>query len=215
MSVQDKKFVFAHELGHIVLHHTSYNDVLGSSNNPITYNIQEKEADLFAISFLAPAPILLRLNVKNTSELCRITGLSRDICIKILEEVKNEKAMKFSISSYKIADNFEYYIFNYKFKKYRYYIKHISLLMCILFLLSYVFSLKFINREQSISIKNSISKHNTNTNANINILDTVYITKSGSKYHIENCTYLKSSSIPLTLDNAINNGYDACKICID
>lgn len=41
---------------------------------------------------------------------------------------------------------------------------------------------------------------------------TVYITKSGEKYHRGGCSYLKSR-IPITIDDAIENGYTMCKRC--
>lgn len=36
---------------------------------------------------------------------------------------------------------------------------------------------------------------------------TVYITKSGSKYHRAGCQYLKKSSIPISLSEAKSRGY--------
>ena len=42
---------------------------------------------------------------------------------------------------------------------------------------------------------------------------TVYITKSGKKYHSVNCSSLKKSSIPIDLKEAVNRGYDACSKC--
>lgn len=41
---------------------------------------------------------------------------------------------------------------------------------------------------------------------------TVYITKTGSKYHRSGCSYLKSK-IPISLSNAIAQGYTACSRC--
>ena len=42
---------------------------------------------------------------------------------------------------------------------------------------------------------------------------TVYITKTGKKYHQERCSYLKLSSIPIELSEAINRGLGACSVC--
>ena len=42
--------------------------------------------------------------------------------------------------------------------------------------------------------------------------ETVYITKTGSKYHKSWCCYLKSS-IPISKADAIANGYTACSRC--
>jgi hypothetical protein len=41
----------------------------------------------------------------------------------------------------------------------------------------------------------------------------VYITKTGKKYHQERCSYLRSSSIPVELSEALNRGLGACSVC--
>ena len=42
---------------------------------------------------------------------------------------------------------------------------------------------------------------------------TVYITKTGAKYHKETCSYLKYSKIAISLKDAQDQGYTACKVC--
>jgi hypothetical protein len=42
---------------------------------------------------------------------------------------------------------------------------------------------------------------------------TVYITKTGAKYHKSGCTYLKYSSIPVSLEDATKRGYTPCSVC--
>lgn len=42
---------------------------------------------------------------------------------------------------------------------------------------------------------------------------TVYVTKTGEKYHKERCRYLKYSKKEVTLEEALNFGYDACLVC--
>ena len=42
---------------------------------------------------------------------------------------------------------------------------------------------------------------------------TVYITKTGNKYHRGHCGYLKYSKFPITLKEAHTREYDPCKIC--
>ena len=43
--------------------------------------------------------------------------------------------------------------------------------------------------------------------------DTVYITKTGTKYHRAGCRYLAKSSIPITRKDAQARGYAPCKVC--
>ena len=42
---------------------------------------------------------------------------------------------------------------------------------------------------------------------------TVYTTKTGEKYHISNCRYLKYSKYSITIQKAKQLGYVACKVC--
>jgi len=42
---------------------------------------------------------------------------------------------------------------------------------------------------------------------------TVYITKTGSKYHTASCSYLRNSKIPIELKDAITEGYTPCSRC--
>lgn len=42
---------------------------------------------------------------------------------------------------------------------------------------------------------------------------TVYITKSGEKYHSDGCRSLSKSKIPIDLSNAKSKGYAPCNVC--
>lgn len=42
---------------------------------------------------------------------------------------------------------------------------------------------------------------------------TVYVTKTGKKYHNEDCRYLRQSSIAINLHDAIKRGYTPCLVC--
>jgi hypothetical protein len=45
------------------------------------------------------------------------------------------------------------------------------------------------------------------------LAQTVYVTKTGKKYHTSNCSSLRSSSIPITLSEANQKGYGPCSKC--
>lgn len=57
----------------------------------------------------------------------------------------------------------------------------------------------------STTVSNSDSSNNDDT--------TVYITKTGEKYHRDGCRYLSQSKIPISKSDAISQGYDACSVC--
>ena len=42
---------------------------------------------------------------------------------------------------------------------------------------------------------------------------TVYITKTGEKYHTASCRYLSHCKIAIELKDAIEQNYEACKVC--
>lgn len=56
-------------------------------------------------------------------------------------------------------------------------------------------------------IKNPVVKQSIGSD------QSVYITKSGTKYHRSGCTYLKSSMITISLKDALERGYGACSVC--
>lgn len=42
---------------------------------------------------------------------------------------------------------------------------------------------------------------------------TVYVTKTGEKYHSEGCQYLRKSAISIQLKEAVESRYEACMVC--
>jgi hypothetical protein len=42
---------------------------------------------------------------------------------------------------------------------------------------------------------------------------TVYVTRTGSKFHRGTCGYLRQSKIAMTRSEALANGYTPCKVC--
>ena len=64
---------------------------------------------------------------------------------------------------------------------------------------------------ENLEIKNSnetISENKINETEKI-----VYITKTGKKYHLENCRTLRGEKEAIDLNEAIKNGYEVCKVC--
>jgi hypothetical protein len=42
---------------------------------------------------------------------------------------------------------------------------------------------------------------------------TVYITRTGAKYHTSGCQYLRKSAYVIDINEAISQGYTACSVC--
>lgn len=45
------------------------------------------------------------------------------------------------------------------------------------------------------------------------VSQTVYITRTGAKYHRYGCQYLRQSCIAVSKSNAVSSGYTACSVC--
>ena len=57
-------------------------------------------------------------------------------------------------------------------------------------------------------------KNETESENKINDIEKiVYISKTGKKYHLENCRTLRGEKEAIDVNEAIKNGYEACKIC--
>ena len=49
--------------------------------------------------------------------------------------------------------------------------------------------------------------------ADVPIGETVYVTRTGTKYHRAGCRHLGRSSIPMALGEATSQGYEPCRVC--
>ncbi len=60
------------------------------------------------------------------------------------------------------------------------------------------------------------SEEATSPSEDLSVLEPVFVTTNGSKYHKENCFHIKGHDniLEISLDDAINAGYEACKDCI-
>jgi len=60
-----------------------------------------------------------------------------------------------------------------------------------------------------ISTPSSAKAPQSTQNQNV----TVYVTKSGKKYHVDGCSFLRKSKIPMSLEEAKKEGYTPCEKC--
>ena len=65
----------------------------------------------------------------------------------------------------------------------------------------------------TITAKVGNKKYNCKITVVNNSSSTVYITKTGKKYHRSGCSYLRKSKIKTTLSKAKSRGYTPCKRC--
>jgi len=71
-----------------------------------------------------------------------------------------------------------------------------------------------LDAKQNVSAsKSSGSGATASAGSSTSNSQTVYITKTGSKYHNAGCQYLRQSKIAISLDDAKAQGYSACSKC--
>ncbi len=58
----------------------------------------------------------------------------------------------------------------------------------------------------------SYVENSNNSKIKNNISQQVFVTRTGAKYHLSQCRYLKSK-IPISLGDAQTRGYTPCKVC--
>ena len=77
--------------------------------------------------------------------------------------------------------------------------------------------IKVTNESKENKVNENLEIKNSNETVNENKINEtekiVYIAKTGKKYHLENCRTLRGDKEAVDLNEAIKNGYEACKIC--
>ena len=86
LSSDERAFVLAHELGHIILKHTT-NGVNKKRRNEYWTSTQEEEADDFAYQLLAPICILKRKHIKTVDAIMQNTLLGKARSERVLGKV--------------------------------------------------------------------------------------------------------------------------------
>ncbi len=80
-------------------------------------------------------------------------------------------------------------------------------------------SVTYITDGKTLSVyKHGVTSVPTQSDSNGNVIDTdgsditVYVTRYGARYHQKTCRYAKIS-YPISLKDAVEQGYQACKVC--
>ena len=90
LSSDERAFVLAHELGHIILKHTA-NGINKKTRNEYWISTQEEEADDFAYQLLAPICILKHKHIKTVNSIMQNTLLGKARSERVLGKVVSYK----------------------------------------------------------------------------------------------------------------------------
>ena len=210
ISANEKRLLLAHELGHITMGHMSDNGVIGYQPGGLIDEAQEDEANAFALEFLAPVCILSKKHINTCQKISGLTLLDEKRSRLIADEVHNHK--KLTNIEAVLFNQFEIQNKSYSYKTITYGI--IILLMSISMFLMFI----CLSPEKSLSEPMSTTAPLAATHSypeTIISSDSVYITKTGKKFHKQNCRHIKNSSTitDISINNAIDAGYEPCKDC--
>ncbi len=79
-----------------------------------------------------------------------------------------------------------------------------------IFTFLFIFNYQYTIAREPDTLSNNVNTGQIQTKDNSNLI--VYITKTGKKYHQEDCRYLSKSKIPKKLEDIIS-AYDPCSVC--
>lgn len=198
----DKINVICHEMGHLVLRHIA----IGTNQKSNTANnedkIQELEADAFALELQSPTYLMQQL---------RITTVQSLVDNGILSNKNAKKRIKYYISDIYANNHFLKISLN-------------ILFIAIVILITFCITKNYYKTNSENSTLNRHQTINSETTSEITSIlvhdatsdKTVYITKSGTKYHKQNCYYIKdSNTASLTVEQAEQQGYSPCAVCFN
>lgn len=198
----DKINVICHEMGHLVLRHIA----IGTNQKSNTANnedkIQELEADAFALELQSPTYLMQQL---------RITTVQSLVDNGILSNKNAKKRIKYYISDIYANNHFLKISLN-------------ILFIAIVILITFCITKNYYKTNSENTTLNRHQTINSETTSEITSIlvhdatsdETVYITKSGTKYHKQNCYYIKNSNVlSLTVEQAEQQGYSPCAVCFN
>ena len=206
LSANDRRLLLAHELGHIVLGHMSDCSVLGYTPAGLIDEGQEDEANEFALEFLAPTCILSQKRI-NTPQLISAATLLDDKRSRLVaDEVRNHK--KHTDYEAKLCNQFN------EIKEKNIKIRYIVVaIITALILVTATITVNYKSQE-NIEQTQVIQEATPTSEPQIMDIDVV-VTKSGQKYHTLECKHIKDKPnlIHMTINEAIQAGYEACEDC--
>lgn len=220
LSNAGKRFALAHELGHDIMGHFSKHGILGFQENGLLDDNQEREANEFALEFLAPICVLSVNRITTVEDISIFSLLDKKHCYEILTKIDNHN--KYSNAEIELCKKIKAIKSPGKYKNIKLIIST-SVLTIIIVTVLFIFISQY--RLSPLNIQaNDYASSPTPTadisapspSPSIDIADEkVGVTKSGTKYHDPNCSYIKDKPniIFMTLDEAIKSGYQPCIKC--
>lgn len=194
LSLAEKIPLIAHEFGHIMLNHIadSKQGSIVLSTSPEESARQEAEAEAFARELLMPACIMKRCGITTHKKFKKLNLITGAYEYEQLTYINNST---FTASEeVELCERFKGYIFRTQFS----FLKLFGIFAAILAVITAFLCYPIFNKTAPDE-KTAVS---------------IFITKSGEKYHKENCPYISGNdTIEMEISEAELAGYEPCKYC--
>lgn len=228
----EKLQYICHEMGHIVLRHTTENSIVGLCADLKRMMMQEEEADAFAAEMMAPACVMRDRGITNLDELIKTHLISEEQAVRHASNLAHE------------ADTAEEKqlcaVINHKAPLPQKKSKKLLAAACAAIgaTIATVMAISALVPRQAESLHDVISSSaavtsgtpttsaSTSSTSTEPVVSedvgadsdseiTVYVTAKGKKYHKPDCYHIsgKTNLIKLTVEEAERAGYEPCKDC--
>ncbi len=220
--------VLAHELGHIMLEHSSVG-IIGKNLDPAVENIQEQEAEEFAAYFLAPPCLMKKLHIKDIDKLEELTLIDGSFAKQLFANLKLQTS-DLSIQETELLRQCQPFI---KRHNSNYFLSHrktiiAASLLAVLLITSAIIwgvivhtrtpSSDQLDGPASSDPENEVNEASGITDDSIAMDEIVYWSTSGHVFHTnQDCPSLSQATLGIhegTKQEAIEAGKDRlCKFC--
>lgn len=233
----DKLQCICHEMGHIILRHTTEHGIIGLCTEPMRMAKQEQEADAFAAEMMAPACVMRDRGISSIEELIETGFISGEQAVNHYENIvrgidtdEEQQLCDLMRSDFNPKPQKQQRKLGMRFRT--------TIVTLVIIVIMSAIGAFFISRigkvvdvvdsEQSdnslFDVSTSLNTEMVSGNNDSSIeassiprIDeyTVYITANGKKYHVLGCYYIegKHNLIELSVEDAEKAGYEPCKYC--
>jgi hypothetical protein len=207
-------FALAHELGHVALEHSVIGLTCGKEILTTARSSQEAETDYFALCLLAPPCVLFAAGIRDAREISLVTGLSLDHSRAALDEAKRLRGQALSEAERRLCEKFLPFIRERKAAHRSQYKRPIIAAAIFIALAVIAFAIKIMESPPPRTYDIRLEATPATSTAPIEDVRQVYVTRSGNRFHREDCYYIEGrATTAMTIDEAIRNGYGACQVC--
>lgn len=215
LGLEEKVFVILHEFAHIFLKHTCFG-ILGKALDQKTTDTQEAEADEFARTVCAPLPVLYRCHIRSSNDIERfglLNGAEANHQFVLLSKI--DPSIGLSDIEKEVSNQFLSFIQDVKFMRLRGVAKRYVPICVIAFIVGILLMVPFNQAQQKPApVSNAVNTRAPATS--LPITETVYVTRTGDKYHVGGCQYIKGKDNlqEMTAGEAEQAGYEPCSVCV-